>query len=319
MSSLAAGFNKRISQALRPRTLQAYTNKFRFYLAFVVKVNPGPVDSFPAISLFMEYLAQQGLRVETLTNYLTVLKHFFLVYQWDDSVLDNRLLKLAVRSVAHNAPLTFRVKGIFSVNQLRQLMRALSGIPNERVYKAVMLMGFFGFYRLSSLVPPSKAAFSPSRFPTHGDVIWGAPSAHIVTKCTKSMQTSGHSQIVQLPALREELICPVAALRGLVSVRPHHRDLPLFTISQGDSTQILTATKVRLILRQAVSKLGLHPSEFGFHAFRRSGACWAFDHNIDLDYIKTHGGWKSDAIWRYLVKTPAAASAVAKTFQSILN
>ena len=196
MAALLADFNHRVATAFRPRTLQAYTNKFRLYLAFVVCVNPGPVDSFSAVSLFVEYLAQQGLRAQTLNNYMTVLKHFFLIYKMNDSALENRLIKLAIRSVAHNAPLSFRVKGIFTVDKLRQLIKAMRGIPNASTYKAVMLMGFFGLYHLSSLAPPSKAAYSTSRYPTHGDVIWGAPGAHVITKCAKNMQTSGHSQVV---------------------------------------------------------------------------------------------------------------------------
>ena len=193
---LSAGFNQRVAKAFRPRTLQAYTSKFRLYLAFVVSVNPGPADSFSEVSWFVEYLARHDLRAETLKNYMTVLKHFFLIYSLDSSVLENRMLKLAIRSVSHNAPLSFRIKGIFTVNKLRQLVTAMEGIPNESIYKAVMLLGFFGFYRLSSLVPPSRISYSASRYPTHGDVIWGAPGAHVVTKCTKNMQTSGHSQVV---------------------------------------------------------------------------------------------------------------------------
>ena len=173
---------------------------------------------------------------------MTVLKHFFLIYNMDDSVLENRLLKLAIRSVAHNAPLSFRVKGIFTVDKLRQLIQAMRDIPNASMYKAVMLMGFFGFYRLSSLVPPSKAAYSASRYPTHGDVIWGAPGAHVITKCTKSMQTSGHSQVVQLPVLQDKLICPVSTLKDIVSTQEAHIALPLFTITNQACTQVLTAT-----------------------------------------------------------------------------
>ena len=284
-----------------------------------MSVNPGPVDSFSAVSRFVEFLARHELRAETLNNYMTVLKHFFLIYNLDSSVLENRRLKLAIRSVSHNAPLSFRIKGIFTVNKLRQLVMAIEGIPNESIYKAVMLLGFFGFYRLSSLVPPSRASYSTSRYPTHGDIIWGAPGAHLVTKCTKSMQTSGHSQVVQLPVLKDRLICPVTALKAIVSNRQSHRDLPLFTITNQGSTQVLTASKVRLVLRKAVLKIGLRPNEFGYHSFRRSGACWAFDHNIDLNHIKTHGGWKSDAIWKYLIKTPVAASSVAHTFKNFLN
>ena len=282
-------------------------------------MDPGPADSFKAVSTFVEFLAQQGIRAPTLTNYMAVLRHFFIVYHLDDSVLENRLLKLAIRSVAHNAPVSFEVKGVFTIDKLGQLMSAMAGIPNEHVLKAVMLLGFFGFYRLSTLVPSSRATFSPSRFPTHGDVAWGAPGAHVITKCTKSMQTSWHSQVVQLPVLNNKSICPVSALKAIVSTCQAHKNLPLFIISKHGSTQVLTATRVRLVLRQAVCKIGLCPCEFGYHAFRRSGACWAFEHNIDLNFIKTHEGWKSNAIWKYLVKSLSAASSLAKTFQAILN
>ena len=180
-------------------------------------------------------------------------------------------------------------------------------------------MGFFGFYRLSTLVPSSISSFSKSRFPTHGDIVWGTPGAHIVTKCSKSMQVSGQVHVVQLPALADKEICPVTALRSIVSRNKVHADKPLFTITSGSKSSILTASNVRRVLRTAVDAIGLCPSEIGFHTFRRSGACWAFDHNIDLNQIKVHGGWRSDAIWRYLVKTPTAAGSVARTFQNYLD
>ena len=109
--------------------------------------------------------------------------------------------KLVIRAVAHNAPLSFMIKGIRSITQLRQLIYALSNTPDKKVYKAIFLMGFYGFYCLSTLVPSARSGFSPSRFITHGDVIWGPPGAHIITKCSKNNQVSGQSRIVQLPAL----------------------------------------------------------------------------------------------------------------------
>ena len=182
------------------------------------------------------------------------------------------------------------------------------------MYRALMLLGFFGFYRLSTLVPPSRATVSPSRFPTHGDVIWGAPGAHIVTKCTKIMQISGHVQVVQLPLLQDPDICPVAALKAIVSRDPKIADKQLFTVSRAGQTTVLSAPMVRTVLRELVKQLGLLSSEFGYHSFRRSGACWAFGNNIQPDQIKVHRGWKSDTIWRYLVKTPSAADTIVHAF-----
>ena len=37
--------------------------------------------------------------------------------------------------------------------------------------------------------------------------------------------------------------------------------------------------------------MGLDPDGFGFHAFRRSGACLAFDQRVPIEKIKLHGHW----------------------------
>ena len=64
---------------------------------------------------------------------------------------------------------------------------------------------FLDFTDLGDLVPPSTSVFSVVRFPTHEDVTWGSPGAHIVTKCTKNMQqVSGLLQVVQLPKLNNK-------------------------------------------------------------------------------------------------------------------
>ena len=169
---------------------------------------------------------------------------------------------------------------------------------------------FSGFYRLSSLVPPNQRSFDKSRYPKVRDVIWGSPGAHIVTKCTKSIQVSGKFQVIQIPKLKRRDICPVRALKGLIS-KDHKDSHPIFQHTQGT---LVIAYQVRRVLKETVSTLGWYPEGLGFHALRRSGACWAFDKGIGLDQIKSHGGWKSDAIWRYLISTPKASGKVARMF-----
>ena len=79
----------------------------------------------------------------------------------------------------------------------------------------------------------------------------------MITKCSKNMQTSGHSQIVQLLVLNDKRICPGTAHKAIVSNRPAHKDLPLFTTSEHETTYLLTANMVRSALRKAVTKIGL--------------------------------------------------------------
>ena len=177
VDKLPADFRDRVNKAFRPRTLAAYNLKFRLYLAFLIHMQQEKPDALKSVTLFLEYLAQQGLRAPTLTNHMTVLRHFFSVFNMNVDFLESRLVKLAIRAVAYNAPLSFKIKGTLSIAQLRQLIRPLDGTQDSEVYRAIFLMGFFGFYRLSTLVPSAKSGFSPSRYITHGDVIWGPPVA----------------------------------------------------------------------------------------------------------------------------------------------
>ena len=71
---------------------------------------------------------------------------------------------------------------------------------------------------------------------------------------------------------------------------------PLFSYRQDGQLFTLTAYKARYLLSEAICKCGLSPKDFGFHAFRHSGASLAFDLQIPLENIKSHGSWKSEAV-----------------------
>ena len=119
------------------------------------------------------------------------------------------------------------------------------------------------------------------------------------------MQISGQVQVVQLPRLSDPTICPVTALRAVVLRNSLHADKPPFTVKQN------SFVKVRSVLQCLVAEIGLVPSVLRYYTFHRSGACWDFDNNIDFNQIKVHGGWRSDAIWKYPIKTPSTAGTLA--------
>ena len=81
------------------------------------------------------------------------------------------------------------------------------------------------------------------------------------------MQISGQVHVVLLPALADKEICPVTALRAIVSLNQLQADKPLFTIKSGSEESILTASNVTKALRTVIGAIGLRPSEVGFHTF----------------------------------------------------
>ena len=308
----------RIAAALRPRTSASYTMAFKQFLAFIVYMNLTKPFTEGVILSYLEYLSQNGLKNCSLRNHLSILKHFFAMFNWSTVPLTTRKIHLFLKSVQVNTSMKVKVKGVFTVKMLEQLVKKSRSFQNGQIFAAVFLTAFFGFFRLSTLVPSTLHSFDKTRFPIQNDLIWAKPGAHIIITCSKSMQDSGKIQVVQLPSLTTLEICPIKALRWLINHIPQGKQKPLFQILTKNGWQVLTAPKVRSFLKLVVTALGWNPSTFTFHAFRRSGASLAFDNHIDLAKIKQHGNWRSEAIWTYLNSTPTSAGTVPTTFQRLL-
>ena len=288
-------------------------------MAFVVYMNLIQPFTEGVILSYLEYLSQNGLRSCSLRNHLSMLKHFFAMFNWHTVCLTTRKVHLFLKSVQVNASIKVRIKGVFTVKMLEQLIKKSRKFQNGQTFAALFLTAFFGFFRLSTLVPNNLHAFDKTRFPIKNDLIWAKPGAHIIITCSKTMQASDKVQIVQLPSLGNLEICPIKALKWVMAHIPQGSQQPLFQIYTRKGWQILTAPKVRSFLKLVVIALGWNPTTYTFHPFRRSGASLAFDNEIDLAKIKQHGSWKSEAVCTYLNSTPTAASTVPTTFQRLLT
>ena len=82
------------------------------------------------------------------------------------------------------------------IHELRRFLCATSNLPDGPVLRALLVLGFFGFYRLATLDPNSVADFSKARFPTHDDVIWGAPVAHMITEASGAAPSVERQDVV---------------------------------------------------------------------------------------------------------------------------
>ena len=74
----------RIQAALRPGTASSYMSKFKLYLAFIVWYNL-PLHLVDTILTFLEFLVQHGSKAHTLTSYVSVLSHYFKLFDIDPS------------------------------------------------------------------------------------------------------------------------------------------------------------------------------------------------------------------------------------------
>ena len=186
------------------------------------------------------------------------------------------------------------------------------------VFKAAYLVGFFGFLRLSNLVPHSTTSFSHLKHLAKGDIFFSDAYVTILIKWSKTMQSGNQARLLKLPRLNN-VICPFLALKRCLQVVPGGRNDPLFQFQVQGRWLPLTDNRVRRHLRDLLPMIGKPQSCITFHSFRRSGATFAFNHSVPLQDIQRHGTWTSDAVWRYVIDSTDMGCQVADTFATQLS
>ena len=250
---------------------------------------------------------------------MSVLNHYFKLFDIQTWGISHRKVHLFIKSVSMNSVYSPTFKALITIPILQKIVQACDTIAYGQVYKAAFLLAFFAFLRLSNIAPVSSSSFDPSRHFLRGDIIFGLPGAHVILKWAKAMQSSSKYQVIQIPFLNNSPLCPVSAIKALLSSFPAHKSSPLFLLPRPSGLSILTSPMISRSLSKILLGLGLNPANFGFHSFHRSGVSWAADHNVPLQNLKAHGGWSSSAINVYLKHTPKASSTVAYTFQQALT
>ncbi len=192
-----------------------------------------------------------------------------------------------------------QIKHVFTIPMLADIVRAGSALHHPLIFKAIFLVAFHSFLRISNLVPTSKTQFNFIQHLTRGDIIFGSPGVHILVKWTKTLQANNNHRLVPLARIPGSILCPVAALQQVIQRHPLSADYPLFAYMHNKQIVTFTQPMVRAALARVLASLGMD-SRIGFHTFRRSGATLARELNISLQQTQEQGIWQSDAVWRYL-------------------
>ena len=123
--------------------------------------------------------------------------------------------------------------------------------------------------------------------------------------CTYKINT------VQLPCWRDICTCPkllcdgIAAFSGLLSA---------LKLDKSSGRAELSATRIREIVLENLTALGLNAKQFGLHSLRSGGASAAANAGVPDRMFKRHGRWRSenakDGYVKYSLKDPGPAQPV---------
>lgn len=302
--------------AYRPKTWQAYKAMFLVYMSFCDFLQtPFHQPSIFTLLAFIECLAFNDLKPASINNYISAIKSKFQWFSLDLQVFQHPALHHMLKAIERSISITPILKGVFQISHLETIVKLCSLFENELCFKAIYTLAFFSFMRLSNLVPESLSKFDIKKHLCRGDILFEPTHAIVIVKWSKTIQTQSKGTYIIIPKLGQNILCPVTALHTMIQAFQAPSNAPLFTSKLG----ILTQSKVRTHLKKVLAHMNLPPASFSFHTFRRSGATFAFNSQVDLHSIKRHGTWSSDAVHSYIIQDPVNAATVSQTFQRLLS
>lgn len=300
LKDLISSARQRQKQAFQPGTHSNHRTYIRTYLAFCSFYKLQDISPAPAtICLYIEFLARAFSSPKAIMNYVHGVKFLHKLVDQPATALTSFQVELSLRALKVTMPQLPKQRKPITVEML-QILCALCGrcCGNlSRVVKCALLFAFFGFLRCSSLAPPNQSAFDPTRHICRGDILMEHPGLLILIKWSKTRQDKSHMHLLPLPSLASHALCPVSAYKDMVAHQPAPPNSPLLQHPRGAPVTTSTLRKLLITLLQSAGFSSLHHS---FHSLRRGGATFSYQIGLDLQNIKAHGDWRSDAVHSYV-------------------
>ena len=265
---------------------------FRVFLAFVIFAK-FPLSALTAdhVLCFLEFLASNNVSHSAIVNYLSAIKTKVTMFGLSSASFTDPRLRYFSRSLARNAALKVTLKSIIDIPILSQISQMCDSMYMGFVCKAAILLSFFSFLRISNLVPHSIAKFDPLKQLARGDIFFAPPGAHILLKWSKTLQMNNSVRLLKIPHLGSSPICPVTALRTLLSLTPSGPNKPLFQVKLRQQWVPLSDTRLRKHFSTILARLQLSvkhhfslTSTFRCHlGFQCQGASTEYPESWHLD------------------------------------
>lgn len=257
--------------------------------------------------MYVEFLARSFRSADAIKNYVSGVRHMHKLLHINCESLDGFELNLMLRALTITMLPPIKEQLLITPDILRRLVHCCDMLPGlGSTIKCALLFAWFGFLRQSNLAPKSATDFDPRRHTCRGDVLQSSPGLVVMLKWSKTNQAGKGLNLIPLPEVAGNPLCPVAAYKSMLhSVPTRTQNDPLLMFSQ--SRKALTVSYSARSLKALTDSLCL--PGLTFHQFRRSGAQIAYQAGVGYVHIKKHGTWASDAFWDYISREVIALSS----------
>ena len=311
------------SCVLRERGLShgTWSNKVSHLNAYISFTTYFGVEDFPlslgTLLRFIALLGRGSLAYKSATNILGSLKFFTsLLDPPSVELFEYVVVKDALKGLKAQLSRPVRQKLPFSINHLLKFYINLDlSVEKQLATWCAMLMAFFGCFRLSNLVPSAISKFDPLKHLKRDDIRFESDIVLIFYKWSKTNQNC--NKVSWIP------ICPAADARfnlkfhleALFNMVDAPASAPLFSFRKENFHSRHSLVNM---LEKSLSDVGLSPSDYSWHSFRRGAAVFAFELGLADSAVQLLGDWSSSAFKNYLefafLRKVSVAESVTKSF-----
>ena len=199
------------------------------------------------------------------------------------------------------------------------LLSALIGLTDwASPLRCLYLTLWYTLSRLASLIPTSSS-YSPDSHLSWSNIIFHVNHVEIVLPKTKTIQCNERKLRFVIPKHENMSICLHTQLRSLFLSSPFRNPLdPVFVIQHLGCWRPLSRQLANPAFKTALTAVGADASAYGWSSFRRGGATTGFLATGDVESLREHGDWKSNAYVRYLALPASKRVHIVSALQNIL-
>ena len=224
---------------------------FRLFLGFLVVAGLTIHQVTVTILLaFMESLVDQSFSVSNIVNYMAGIRSNFIIYGLDTLPFRDERIYLFQKSLKYTRKLVPKGTFVIDTDLLLCILSVSDTLEFPIIYRALYLLSFFSFLRLSNILPHTIKGFDPTRQLCKGDLIFSQDSIVIIIKWSKTIQNRRDTVTISVPSLGDSPLCPHRALKAMLLQLPGSSNDPLFQIPRNGGFVPLTDSVARKHLKK---------------------------------------------------------------------
>jgi len=267
------------------------------YCSFVHSTNQGlsaiPA-SFSTVSLFIAHLHEIGLAPATISSHLSAISYYHIILDHPDPCDSPKIRRMLLgcrklkNTKDNRKPLLHK--------HINLLLNSNNHVFSDNAYvkvmiKSLILLTYFGFFRMGELLPNSSATAKHVVQFSHVELL--SKSIRLVLHHSK---TNNSSKPIVILIHKESPHCPVKSLREFLNIRGSQPG-PLFISAIGAP---LTIQAFRSNFKQLLQFSQLSTQHYKLHSFRIGACTQAILSGVSEADVMRMGRWKSHAFKRYI-------------------